>query len=143
MGRGLRRNSSSRLPSAPPPTATPRALFRVFTVLTLARKRSVMSTAIATHTAVRSRSAHVSSKRPRQEPGRGGTFHFCTPPPRNCEQRRKVPLSARVPRRVEKGSGLSYESGLFTLDGDTQYLHTRFSSLQTGKLRRSETSRCF
>lgn len=70
LGRGLLRNSSSRLPSAPPPTATPRALFRVFTVLTLALKSSVMSTAIATRAAARSRSAHVSSKRPQQELGR-------------------------------------------------------------------------
>lgn len=119
LGRGLRRNSSSRLPSAPPPTATPKALFRVFTVLTLARKRSVMSTAIATHTAARSRSAHVSSRRPQQEPGRSlRDVPFSHSSAWELWAEKKGSALRRVPRRVEKGSGLLSECGISTPGGD-------------------------
>lgn len=111
MGRGLRRNSSSRLPSTPPPTATPSALLRVFTVLTLARNSSVMSTAMATRT------HNLHQAGPRQQPAtaaragpledRSGYARFLPPTATRGErfriarvhggESRKVPAPARVP----------------------------------------------
>lgn len=113
LGRGLRRNSSSRLPSTPPPTATPSALLRVFTVLTLARNSRVMSTAMATRTLGDPHPRRPAPGRPTSaagdrgpSPAAGGPFRFRTPPPANGDARRKVPASAAIPRREEKSSGL-------------------------------------
>lgn len=112
LGRGLRRNNSSRLPSTPPPTATPSALLRVFTVLTLARNRSVMSTAMATCTSCprprgagpRQHSATAVRARPLED--RSGSA-LLRPPTATREERfrlprgfhgerKKVPASARA-----------------------------------------------
>lgn len=95
LGRGLRRNNSSRLPSTPPPTATPSALLRVFTVLTLARNSSVMSTAMAPRTYCPRPSRPTSAAGDDgASPAAGGLFRLCTPPPANRDARRKVPAPA-------------------------------------------------
>lgn len=103
LGRGLRRNNSSRVPSTPPPTATPSALLRVFTVLTLARNSSVMSTAMATRTDCPRPSRPTSAVGDRgASPASGGLFRLCTPPPANWAARRKVPASAGLRRERRK-----------------------------------------
>ena len=103
LGLGLRRNSSSRLPSTPPPTATPSALLRVFTVLTLALNSSVMSTAMATRAhRCPTKPAHVSSRRPRRDdPAAGGPFRC--PHPSARQQRREKNRSEQSGAAAERG----------------------------------------
>jgi hypothetical protein len=87
-------------------------LFRVFTVLTLARNSNVMSTAIANCT------RGPAQARSRQQPATPARtwppedcFRLCTLPCGNGNSGRIVPVSAWRPRREEKGSGFTRRAG--------------------------------